>query len=369
MQIALRSSLTAGVAVLGAGVIVASPLTPPVPELHLASIHSGAMNLAAAVTPIDVYSQVLHKAVTNFQTLTTGADPALVLKQIVANQISGFTALSTALQTAGGQLATAVTTQIPGLLQTAFDHLGAGDITGVVNALLTVPLLLTQPAINLLPALEQTLMQPLQNLVKVAKVFSDPVYDSLVAVGLVGPLITGLGATAVAVQNVIAAAAKGDLQQVGNAILTAPALIADGVLNGGYGPDLGPLVGGGFTVLAGGLFTPGGFVFTPDGNIVLNVAGPIATLQALAKSVAAALKPAIPLSTQSVRTHVAAVPAANPATSTPIPANVTHARPTAQAKNTAGHSGATVNKASAKTAASVGSSRSDRRAAGAHSGK
>lgn len=310
MQIAVRSSITAGVAVLGAGVIVASPLAPPVPELHFPAIHASAFNLSAAVAPMDVYSQVLHEAATNIQTLTAGADPAPALKQIVTNQISSLTALAGALQSAGGQSVTALTKQVPAALQTAVDRLGAGDITGAVNALLTVPLLLTQPAINLVPALERTLMQPVQNLVNVAKIFSDPLYDSLFAVGMVGPLITGLGATAVAVQNVIDAAVKGDLQQVGNAILTAPAVIADGVLNGGYGPDLGPLVGGGFSVLAGGLLTPGGFEFTPDFNIVLNVAGPVATLQQLGKLIAGALKPANALTTESVRTHPAAMPAA-----------------------------------------------------------
>jgi hypothetical protein len=399
MQIAVRSHLTAGLAALGAGIIVASPIVPSVPELHLPSIHSSAMNLAAAVTPIDAYAQVLKDAVTNFQTLTADGVPAPILKQILANQTSSFTALGGALQTAGGGLASALTTQVPALLQVAFDHLGAGDITGALNALLTVPLALTQPAVNLLPAIVQTLIQPVQNLVNVVKVFSDPLNDSLFAVGLLGPVITGLGATGVVVQNVVDAVVKGDLQQVGNAILTAPAVIADGVLNGGYGPDLGSLVGGGFAVFAGGLLTPGGFEFTPDGNVVLNVAGPVATLQQLAKSIAAALKPATALTTQSVRTQVAAVPApaatadtltagGQQAHSPARPGSVatrapeqsagesrTHATaPAVQSGSAAtekadGHGATKASSGGTKTAASAGTGRTDRRAAGAHSGK
>ena len=100
MQIAIRSYVNAGVAVLGAGVIVASNTALPVHTIHLPSIHSGAMNLAAAVTPIDVYSQVLREAATNIQTLAAGADPGLILKQIVANQIDSVTTLVGAVQTA-----------------------------------------------------------------------------------------------------------------------------------------------------------------------------------------------------------------------------------------------------------------------------
>lgn len=176
------------------------------------------------------------------------------------------------------------------------------------NTLLTIPLLLTQPAINLLPAIEHTLTQPIQNLVNVAKVFADPLADSLFAVGLLGPVITGLGAVGAAVQNVVDGVVASDLHQVVNAILTAPAVIADGVLNGGYGPDLGSLVGQPLAVFAGGLLSPGGFDVTPDGNLVLNVAGPVATLQQFAKTIAAALKPATAPTTAFVRTSAASVP-------------------------------------------------------------
>ena len=58
MQRAVRSSVTAGVALLGAGVIAASPIAPPVPDIHLPAIHVDATALAAAVSPIDTYQQV-----------------------------------------------------------------------------------------------------------------------------------------------------------------------------------------------------------------------------------------------------------------------------------------------------------------------
>jgi len=310
MQLAVRSSVAAGVALVGTGVIVASPIAPPLPDIHLPAIHAGAMELAATVSPLDAYSQVVKEAIANIQTLAAQSNPGSVLKQVVANQIADLTAAAGALSTTGGDLATALTTQVPGLLQTAFNQISAGDVAGATNSLATVPLVLAQPVIGLLPAVEQLVTQPVQNLVNVAKIFSDPVYDQLVAVGLLGPVISGLGAAGVAVQNVINAVGTGDLQKVAGAILASPAKIADGLLNGGYGPDLGPLVGGGFTVLAGGLFSSGGFEVTPDGNFVLNVAGPVATLQTMAKLIAAAITPpkAVPAA-QNARVHVGVVPA------------------------------------------------------------
>ena len=314
MQRAVRSSVTAGVAFLGVGVIAASPIAPPMPDLHLPAIRVDATTLAAAVSPIDTYRQVFQTAVANATALVDAADPGVILKQIVANQVAGFTALGTALGTSGGELFTALTKTTPELARTVLTSLASGDVEAATNALLLAPLVVAQPLINLLPAVETFISQPIQNLVNGGKVFADPVFDSLVAVGLLGPVISGLGATGTAVQNVIDAVGAGDPQQVVNAILTAPATVIDGVLNGGYGPDLGPLVGGGLKVLAGGLFTKSGLVITPSGDIVINVGGPIDTLQTLAKQIAAAIKPPAAV---TAALHVKALPAAAAGAETP----------------------------------------------------
>lgn len=371
MQIAIRSYVNAGVAVLGAGVIVAAPLAPPVHPVHLPSIRSGAMNLAAAVTPIDVYGQVLQEAAANLQTLAAGADPGQILKQILANQISSFTTLVAAVQTAGDQFATALTGQVPDLLHAAFGHLAAGDISAGVNVLLTIPLLLAQPAINLVPALERALMQPVQNLVNVAKVFADPLADSLLALGLLGPVVTGLGAVGAVVQNVVDGVAAGDLHQVGNAILTAPAVIADGVLNGGYGPDLGSLVGQPLAVFAGGLLSPGGLDLTPDGNLVLNAAGPIATLQQFAKTIAAALKPATAPTAEFVRTSAASVsvPAATSSTTSSSVTGRSAGKSPAPAVAAGGQSASRATKNAGGVAATRGGKRAAGPAAAASAGR
>ncbi|AQT79589.1 hypothetical protein B1R94_10345 [Mycolicibacterium litorale] len=299
-------------ALVGAGILAASPIAAPVPDLHLPAIHVDATTLMAAVSPADTYKQVFETAVTNIQALVADADPGEVIKQVVANQISALTTLGAGLNTAGAGVVTALTSSVPQLLNTVFTQLAAGDVQGATNALLTVPLVVAQPLINLVPSIVAFNVQPIQNLIKVAGVFSDPLQDALYAVGLLGPVISGLGAAGAAVQGVVDAVGTGDPQQIANAILTGPAVIADGLLNGGYGPDLGPLVGPGLKVLAGGLFSKGGLSLDPSGDIVLNVAGPVATLQQLAHQIATAITPAPPVS-QTVAAHVRSSVESSPA--------------------------------------------------------
>ncbi|MBB3603307.1 hypothetical protein FHT40_002968 [Mycolicibacterium sp. BK556] len=291
MQRAVRSSVTSGVALLGAGVIAASPIAPPVSDIHLPAIHMDA-SLAAAVGPIDFYKQVFDTARTNLQALVDAADPGAVLKQIVANQTASFTALGSALGTSGNELITALTKTAPEQLQTILTSLASGNVEAATNALLFLPLAVAQPLINLLPAIQAFMTQPIQNLINVAHIFNDPVGDAMIAVGLLSPVIGGLAATGTAVQNVIDASRTGDAQKIANAIVEGPATIIDGILNGGYGPDLGPLVGGGISVLAGGLLSQSTIVFNPDGSFFIKLGGPIGTLQTLATQIVNAIKPA-----------------------------------------------------------------------------
>jgi hypothetical protein len=312
MQRVVRSSVTAGVALFGAGIIAASPIAPPVPNIHLPAIHFDATTLAAAVSPIDAYKAVFQAAAANLQALADAGDPGEVIKQIAANQVASLTGLGTALGALGTGLFTALSATTPELLKTVVTSLAAGNVEAATNALLTVPLAVGLPLISFLPAVEKFITQPFQNLLNVAGVFRDPLQDGLYVVGLLGPVITGLSATGAAMQNVIDAVHAGDPQQVVNALLTGPATIIGGILNGGYGPDLGPLVGSGFPVLAGGLLSLGGFDFS--NGITLNVAGPLGTLQTLAHQIALALKP--PAAAAAAAVHAKALTAASTTTET-----------------------------------------------------
>ncbi|WP_029113607.1 hypothetical protein [Mycobacterium sp. URHB0044] len=332
MQVAVRPHVTAGVALVGASLIAASTISPMpdihLPEVHLPAIHTANVHLAALVNPLEVYAQVFQDALANAGTLADNALPGQLLKQLIANQVSSAATLAAAVQTTGGDIATALTTQVPQLLQTAVTQLAAGNVSGAVNSLLQGPLAVVLPAVDLLPALQTILTKPLQNLVNVVNSFtSDPLATELLLSGFIAPLISTPAAAAVAFQNVLSAVGTLNPVAVASAILAAPAVVADGLLNGGYGPDLGALVSPGLTVKAGGLLSSPGLVFNDDGSFFVNTGGPLAALQQVLQKIATAIAPPAPATAQVAKTDIASVPSAGAATltlSTPsIPAKAT----------------------------------------------
>ena len=73
MQKAVRSYITTGIALVGAGAIVMSPISVAPPEVHVPAVHASAMSvdLAAAVNPITEWVQVLQ---TSLQRLLSRRD-------------------------------------------------------------------------------------------------------------------------------------------------------------------------------------------------------------------------------------------------------------------------------------------------------
>src|SRR3954454_14278990 len=114
------------------------------------------------------------------------------------------------------------------------------------------------------------------------------------ALGLAGPLISGGGSIGTALQEVVDSNGLEDL--VVN-LIGAPGIILDGLVNGGYGPNLAPLVASQVaailsaalhtnippaligTVLAGGLLSEGGLLGLPIPPLGFELPGTIPTLQ------------------------------------------------------------------------------------------
>lgn len=306
MEVASRPRFTAGVALVGAGIVVASTVSP-VSHIHLQDIplpalRTAEVDLAAAVNPLEVYAQVIKNAMAGASTLAKDAKPGEVIKQVLANELSNVT-------TAGGDLADVLKTQVPQLVQTAVTQLGAGNVEGATNTLLQIPLAVA------LPVLPTLLVNPLQNVANVINAFtSDTLGTELIISGLLAPLISTPAAAATAMQNVMDAVGTGNPAAVLGAMLTAPATVVDGLLNGGYGPDLGPLTGQqGIIVKAGGLFSPSSLTLGPDG-IVVNTGGPIAALQAILNKITGAITPQT--AAPAAQSVVASLPAAGAATVT-----------------------------------------------------
>ncbi|KMO73859.1 hypothetical protein BST22_06120 [Mycolicibacterium chubuense] len=318
-----RRPAAAGVALLGATVIAASAVLPAanfsLPQALSPHVLFTDVGLTAASDPLELYRTVFLEAGANLKTLLENTHPGQVVGQLIANQISSAVALGHGLATAGGGVADALTTQVPELVDTAFTELAAGNIAGATNALLQIPLAVVVPAAGLLPVLGDVLTKPLQNVINVIHAFTaDPLATLLAVSGFIAPLISIPAAAAEAIQTVVSSVGTGDPKALVHALVSAPAVFLGGVLNGGIGPDLGPLVSPGLPVKAGGLLSSAGFVFNDDGSFYLNTGGPLYSLQQVLKLVKDAITPATTPATTPVPAtdEVTAIPSAGAATVT-----------------------------------------------------
>jgi hypothetical protein len=338
-----RSYLTAGVALVGASVIVVSPMAP-MPDIHLPSIRSAEAQLAALANPFDAYAQVFQDTIANLKPIiaTAAADPAPILSKILSNQVAAVQALLkllpttaagvasaatttgsatpgavqallTAIQTALSQVSTALTTTVPPLLQSAVGDFTSANIEGAINNLLLAGLTTVFPVTGVVAPALDVIAEPLQNVVNainthlgpVGAILSNPLQNvvnvinavtdggvlsplSEAVVGAIGPVINAAGATGAAIDNVISAAGQGPAAFL-DAVVTAPATVLGGVLNGGFGPNLASLVGlppALITVLSGGLLNQMSF---PGG--ALELPGAIPAFQTLVQTIVNALVP------------------------------------------------------------------------------
>jgi hypothetical protein len=249
---ATRPSMALGVALVGAGVLVTSPVTAP-PDIRVAmpTVRVDSPNVRLASSPVDDYRFIFGSAIENAATVLGTPGPGLVsvVQHVLQSQPATRQEITQALQTAVPAVLEQVTSTTPPELRHALVAIQNHDYAGAVNTLLGIPVAVLRPALMINPALAS------------------------VVVGLLGPVISGISATVEAVEDV------GDAQQGGPgqqsvALVRAPAIIADGILNGGYGPNFNPDPQSPTVVLAGGLFSPGS---SAPGRVVLP--GPIATLR------------------------------------------------------------------------------------------
>ena len=233
---AIRQHASVGFALVGAGVIAAAPLAAPPPDIHLPSISTVAVDLAAAVNPLDAYGQLLSNTVNNLGTLanaTFAHGVAPILQQIITNQLVNA-------QNLGAGLNEVLTDQLPMILQTALDQLGSGQFQAATE---TIASGVVSVALPLLPPL----LAPLNNFVNVVNQL--PTVALATGLALIEPPLALLQATGQAVQGITDALTAGDPVQVLGAVLSAPAVMVDGFING-YLPSQ---TGGLLTPLSGAL--------------------------------------------------------------------------------------------------------------------
>lgn len=250
MRKALRPYLTAGVAVVGAGALAIAPViaTPPDVRIVNPAVHQSG-------GAFDSYVETVREALENLEALL-GSALALpaptdwTLKLALDNLFSdpnGNVALFVDELEALGPLAG---TSVPAMLQSAADSIGAAVQHAADGSLDLAIVSLIRAYAALAPAVTAIVVAPLELLgPDVGDAATVVLAKSLTAAA--GPVLSGIGSTAVAIQDVVDALddAKPGSGALFRALVAAPATVLDGVLNG-------------FTIAPGstalpGLLTPG----------------------------------------------------------------------------------------------------------------
>lgn len=235
-------SLTAGVALAGAGAVAFSTL--PVLPTHEAAVARAATVVQPVVPPRVVTTEVEYVALVNaLQTLAAGLGDTV------------------------GQVFASFTTTIPALN----DHIGIG-VPGApwedadylrLNHSLFGNMLFAPIAPLFVGAFTDAVIEVVAH---ASGDREDEVREKLTEsvdyafARLVGPIISAIGATGAVHQEIYRAGMEGNPQGQWAALLRAPGVILDGFFNGGYGDISTLLTGeiGGDRIAAPGLFTPWG---------------------------------------------------------------------------------------------------------------
>lgn len=261
MQQTVRSYLTAGVAVVGAGALALAPIQPVDPTLRdtqIPAVFSGPVGLTAISNP--TYDEVFARASENLEVLVERffdqyENEATPIQVIIQNQTANFETIAEAARNTIDAVGTALTETVPTQIRAALDALGEGDFYSATSILVGAAIAPVAPLIFLAQPIQAAVMSTISNAVKALAFVTDPLTLGIQLLSVVGPVINAAAAAVASVQAIVDSFDGGDPL---TEIVNAPAAILNGFLNGGYGPDFGAVLGGGelpFGIFAGGLLT------------------------------------------------------------------------------------------------------------------
>lgn len=236
MDVSVRSYLTAGVALAGAGIIAVTPVTPVAPvlrDIQVPAVHTADVQLASLLNPLEVFAPILEQAMNGAQAIgqKAVADPFPILRALALNQLDSAGTLAGLGTDLAGAVA-AVWLAVPGNIQTAIGQLQAGNID---QALRTIENGFISPFIPLvlkdLPQLVNVLKKPLVDL---QVLIENAPMTYLAGVGF--PIMNTAYALQTEIVNgitgVVNAVGTANPEKIANAITTGMANFTQELLNG-----------------------------------------------------------------------------------------------------------------------------------------
>ena len=256
MHIAVRSSVAAGVALVGAGAIAVSPVQPvtsPLSNVHVPGISAAAVDLTASFDPITPWVDMISAAAANVTAIGQDwlANPAPALRQLGTNTFGYAETLVTALGGVAEGAFNYLTVTVPETLRTALQQVASGDIAEasrtlnngiILNALLELGLPFF-PVTEIPGQIADHAAAVVNTITDVGTLFG-------LAAGVLAPIMAVNAAFGDTVQAAIDAAAAGDPIGALNATLAIAPNMLNGLLNGSevdglpgfLTPDFGGLV-------------------------------------------------------------------------------------------------------------------------------
>ncbi len=280
MHTAIRHYATAGVALLGAGTIAITPISPIANPINIArqSVSHAGVDLVALVNPVTAYTNLVTHTVASLTGLANevAADPLPILRAILTNSAGNAHLLADALTAAGDALATQLN-GLPASLDAVRTQLENGQVADAIVGLFgTGTNLLLAPALPLIGGVVPVIQNMVANYNDVIQ-NALPISVALVALTPIYPINATVSAFAALAQDVVDSFSAGDFASAIQDFVAAPAVLTDAFLNGFPG---GPTA---FIDPAGGLLSGASVGF-----------GSVENLLQAAKAIAAQLTRPVP---------------------------------------------------------------------------
>ncbi len=229
MQAALRSYVTSGIAIVGASVVVVAPIAATPPDIHIAN---PAVELTAS--PFDDYEALFTNSLDNIQGLIAQAlappPPPSELPFTLDDLITGLLDVNANIAAYQNQ-ASGLPQQLSSLqqltnmlLQAASVRLQAGNVEGALDIVLYTALF-TATGVLGFALYPLTLLGP--DVQEIAPDFAGAAFNAAFA-----PVLSGVAASGHVAQEVLDALNAGNPQEILDDLIAAPAVVANGVLNG-----------------------------------------------------------------------------------------------------------------------------------------